>query len=59
MALSCRKRIFPLWWLFYLLLLSRQAQETRAQYNHDDGYHQDNLYHDYAMKQQEKEAAGG
>ena len=43
-----------------LLILSAPVQGS--QYNNNDGYDdygQDNLYHDYAMKQQEKEAAAG
>ena len=54
------RRIFQLIAALCLLLLS--APVHASEYNSNDGYEdfgQDNLYHDYAMKQQEKEAAVG
>lgn len=46
--------------LFSLLLVSSGAQEydyEQGEYGQD--YAQDNLYHDYAMKQQEKDGVTG
>ena len=42
-----------------ILLFSGPTTKTAAQYadSYDQEYGQDNLYHDYAMRQQEKEAA--
>lgn len=40
---------------FWLLLLTVQAQ----QYDYDQDYAQDNLYHDYAKRQEVKEQGGG
>ena len=47
-----------------LLLLTNSAAVASQSYDYDQGYGednygQDNLYHDYAMKQQEKEVIGG
>jgi hypothetical protein len=47
--------------LFSMLLVSSRAQQydynEQGEYGQD--YDQDNLYHDYAMKQQEKEGVAG
>jgi hypothetical protein len=46
--------------LFSMLLVSSGAQQydyEQGEYGQD--YDQDNLYHDYAMKQQEKEGVAG
>ena len=41
-----------------VLLLSGRVQASQYNDNYEE-FGQDNLYHDYAMKQQEKEAAAG
>lgn len=52
------KRICQIFALFLLQVFS-QVHTIHGQYgdNYDQDYAQDNLYHDYAMRQQEKEAA--
>ena len=54
------RRFFQVVVAICLLILSATTVQG-SQYNNDgyDDYGQDNLYHDYAMKQQEKEAAAG
>lgn len=43
--------------IFCLVLVSNHAITVNAQQDYDQDYGQDNLYHDYAMRQEEKEAA--
>jgi hypothetical protein len=43
--------------LIMTLLLSPVRSQQEQEYQYD--YEQDNLYHDYAMRQQEKEAGKG
>lgn len=46
--------------LLSILVVSSSAQSYDYQEGgYDQDYSQDNLYHDYAMKQQEKEANAG
>jgi hypothetical protein len=46
--------------LFSMLLVSSGAQQyDYGQEEYGQDYDQDNLYHDYAMKQQEKEGVAG
>lgn len=46
--------------LFFSIILSFASVSKAQQYqDYAEGYEQDNLYQDYAMKQQEKVEGGG